>query len=148
MPCFLAGPKGSGLDKRQASLQLCIRADGEQLVRLAIIFRGTGKRVTEEEALLYRRLSRLIRVYWQVNNHLTGLLNSKLYNCLCVPVLSWLYFILALFSRMHGLTKLSCWLGLTNLSQICLPWEEKKFYLEWTITAPNKPRHSSRSYSK
>jgi hypothetical protein len=40
--------------------QLCIRVDGGQLVRLAIIFRGTGTRVSAEENL---ELSRLIRVY-------------------------------------------------------------------------------------
>ena len=33
---------GSGLDKRQATLQLCIRAEGQQTVKPAIIFRGKG----------------------------------------------------------------------------------------------------------
>ena len=33
---------GSGLDKRQATLQLCIKAEGEQTVKPAIIFRGKG----------------------------------------------------------------------------------------------------------
>ncbi|XP_028404065.1 tigger transposable element-derived protein 2-like [Dendronephthya gigantea] len=32
----------SGLDKRQATLQLCIRAEGEQNVKPAIVFRGKG----------------------------------------------------------------------------------------------------------
>ena len=39
---------GSGLDKRQATLQLCIRAEGQQTVKLAIIFRGKGNISTEE----------------------------------------------------------------------------------------------------
>ncbi len=32
----------TGLDKRQATLQLCIRASGEQKIKPAIIFRGKG----------------------------------------------------------------------------------------------------------
>ncbi|XP_014675269.1 PREDICTED: jerky protein homolog-like [Priapulus caudatus] len=32
----------TGLDKRQATLQLCIRAEGEQRVKPAIVFRGKG----------------------------------------------------------------------------------------------------------
>ena len=39
---------GSGLDKRQATLQLCIRAEGQQTVKPAIIFRGKGNISTEE----------------------------------------------------------------------------------------------------
>jgi len=41
-PNFILMPKGSGLDKRQCSIQLCIRAEGRQLVRPMVIFRGTG----------------------------------------------------------------------------------------------------------
>ena len=37
---------GSGLDKRQCTLQVCFRPTGKQL-GLAAIFRGTGKRNTE-----------------------------------------------------------------------------------------------------
>jgi hypothetical protein len=33
----------SGLDKRQATLQLCIRAEGEQNVKPALVFRGKGR---------------------------------------------------------------------------------------------------------
>ena len=32
----------SGLDKRQATLQLCIPAEGEQNVKPALVFRGKG----------------------------------------------------------------------------------------------------------
>ena len=64
-PCFIQMPHGSGLDKRQASLQLCIRAEGEQLVRIAIIMRGTGVRLCKEEKEAYARLRPFIAVYFQ-----------------------------------------------------------------------------------
>ena len=41
-PNFIRMPKGSGLYKRQCSIQLCIRAEGRQLVRPIAIFQGTG----------------------------------------------------------------------------------------------------------
>ena len=41
-PNFILAPHGSGLDKRQCSIVLCIRADGSQLVRPMLIMRGTG----------------------------------------------------------------------------------------------------------
>ena len=37
----------SSLDKRQAALQLCIRAKGQQNVKSAIVFRGKGNVSTE-----------------------------------------------------------------------------------------------------
>ena len=40
----------TGLDKRQATLQLCIRAEGEQNVKPAIVFRGKGNITSEEKA--------------------------------------------------------------------------------------------------
>ena len=40
---------GSGLDKRQATLQLCIKAEGEQTVKPAIIFRGKGNVLSAEQ---------------------------------------------------------------------------------------------------
>lgn len=40
----------TGLDKRQATLQLCIRAEGEQNVKPAIVFRGKGNIASEEKA--------------------------------------------------------------------------------------------------
>ena len=39
-PVFVRLPKGSGLDKRQASIQLCFRAAQPQIVRIAIICVG------------------------------------------------------------------------------------------------------------
>ena len=42
----------SGLDKRQATLQLCIRAEGQQNVKPAIVFLGKGN-VSAEEKVQY-----------------------------------------------------------------------------------------------
>ena len=39
----------SGLDKRQATLQLCIRAEGPQNVKPAVVFRGKGNVSAEEK---------------------------------------------------------------------------------------------------
>ena len=39
---------GSGLDKRQCTLQVCFRPSGEQ-PRIGIIFRGKGMRITDDE---------------------------------------------------------------------------------------------------
>ena len=44
-PVYMLMPKGSGLDKRQASIQAAIRAEGEQVVRPMLIVRGEGLRV-------------------------------------------------------------------------------------------------------
>jgi hypothetical protein len=66
-------PKGSGLDKRQATLQLCIRAEGEQLVNPAIIFRGRGLQIGLEELRAYSRLSGLVDVYFQPKAWADGL---------------------------------------------------------------------------
>ncbi len=71
-PCFNLTPKGSSLDKRQASLILCIRAEGEQLVRLGIIFRGTGQRISLEEEQAYRKLGNVLYIFWQVHQGLLG----------------------------------------------------------------------------
>jgi len=54
---------GSGLDKRQCTLQVCIRAEGEQ-PKLAIIFRGTGKGIKETERLAYHPD---VDIYFQKN---------------------------------------------------------------------------------
>lgn len=64
-PVFILMPRGSGLDKRQATIQLTIRAEGPQIVRCAIIFRGYGKRISAEERQLYADLSGLLVVYFQ-----------------------------------------------------------------------------------
>jgi len=67
-PCFILLPHGSGLEKRQASLQLCISPQGPQLVRLAIIFKGTGQHdLCAAEKCFYSNLSHLICVYFQPN---------------------------------------------------------------------------------
>jgi len=64
-PCFINGPKGASLSKIQATLQLCVRAEGEQIVRLAIIFHHTGQQLSEEEKNCYHAISHLVRVYFQ-----------------------------------------------------------------------------------
>jgi len=64
-PVFLRVPKGSGLDKRQASIQVCLRAEGEQVVRVALIFRGTGQRIQPQELHFYRQLRHMLVVYFQ-----------------------------------------------------------------------------------
>ena len=53
----------SGLNKRQCTLQVCFRPTGEQ-PRLAVIFHGTGKRVSEDEKAAYHHD---MDVYWQEN---------------------------------------------------------------------------------
>ena len=53
----------SGLDKRQATLQLCIRADGEQNVKPALIFRGKGRVAMAEKGKYDKRVD----VYFQQN---------------------------------------------------------------------------------
>ena len=42
---------GSGLDKRQATLQMRIGPEG--MSKLALIFRGTGKRISKDEIAAY-----------------------------------------------------------------------------------------------
>ena len=42
---------GSGLDKRQATLQICFSPEG--MVKPALIFRGKGKRISQDEVLAY-----------------------------------------------------------------------------------------------
>jgi hypothetical protein len=63
-PCYIFQPPGD-LDKRQASVQLCIRAEGDQIVRPALILRGTGMRMTQPERAVYELLSPFISVYFQ-----------------------------------------------------------------------------------
>ena len=54
---------GSGLDKRQCTLQVCFRPSGEQ-PRLGVIFRGTGKRISQDEKEAYHPD---VDVYYQEN---------------------------------------------------------------------------------
>ena len=69
--CRIAGPNTSGLDKRQATLQLWICADGNhQCVRPALIFRGSSgprsKVPWPNELAIYEELGN-IRVHFQKN---------------------------------------------------------------------------------
>ena len=52
----------SGLDKRQSTLQLCIRADREQNVKPALIFGGKGRVATEDKEKYDR-----VDMYFQQN---------------------------------------------------------------------------------
>ena len=54
---------GSGLDKRQCTLQICFSPDDTK-VRIAIIFRGKGKRICKDELEAYYKD---VDVYWQSN---------------------------------------------------------------------------------
>jgi hypothetical protein len=60
------------LDKRQASIQLCIRAEGQQLVRVGIIFRGRGRRLAAGELQVYDMLRPFLCVYFQPKAWLDG----------------------------------------------------------------------------
>ena len=54
------------LDTRQASVHLCIRAEGDQCVRVAVVFRGMGVRLKAVELAVYESLKALIAVYFQL----------------------------------------------------------------------------------
>ena len=58
--CWIACP-GSGLDKRQCSLQVCFSPENNQ-VRTEIIFRGTGKNISQSEK---RKYHKSVDVFWQ-----------------------------------------------------------------------------------
>lgn len=64
---------GSGLDKRQGTLQLCIKAEGEQTVKPAIIFRGKGN-ISIEQRNAY---DRNVDVYFQANAWMDAEVNIK-----------------------------------------------------------------------
>ena len=63
----------TGLDKRQATLQLCIRAEGEQNVKPAIIFRGKGNVTSAEKA----EYDKGVDVYFQVCAWMDSEVNMK-----------------------------------------------------------------------
>lgn len=69
-----------GLDKRQATIHLCIRAEGEQCVRAAIIFRGTGRRLSSEELAFYNSIKHLVAVYFQPKVSLISYLSAMIYS--------------------------------------------------------------------
>ncbi len=54
---------GPGLEKRQCALQVCFSPERPP-VRIAIIFRGKGKRISENEKMAYHQD---VDVYWQKN---------------------------------------------------------------------------------
>ena len=62
-PCYLVNPGPSGLDKRQFTLQLTLRADGQQLMPPYLLFRGVGEITPEERAALDECSE--IRCVWQ-----------------------------------------------------------------------------------
>ena len=64
---------GSGLDKRQAALQLCIKAEGEQTVKPAIIFRGKGNVLSAEQ----EKYDADVHVYFQSNAWMDAEVNLK-----------------------------------------------------------------------
>jgi hypothetical protein len=55
---------GSGLDKRFITIHLCIRAEGEQIIKPVVIFRGLGIRMSQEEINALNKLTN-IRWYFQ-----------------------------------------------------------------------------------
>ena len=57
------GQPGSGLEKRQCTLQICFRYGGPQ-PKIAVIFRGTGQRIRKEELDAFHPD---VDVYWQQN---------------------------------------------------------------------------------
>jgi hypothetical protein len=57
-------PRGD-LEKRQATVQLCIRAEGPQLCRAVLIIRGPGKKVSEAELAVFNALKPWITVYFR-----------------------------------------------------------------------------------
>ena len=48
-----AATPGSGLEKRQCNLQVCSSLNANTKVKIAIIFRGSGKRITNHEKQTY-----------------------------------------------------------------------------------------------
>ena len=57
------GQPGSGLEKRQCTLQLCLSPEDNH-VKAEIIFRGTGKRISPHEKAAYHKD---VAIFWQKN---------------------------------------------------------------------------------
>ena len=74
----------SGLDKRQATLQLMIRAEGEQTVKPTVVFRGAGK-VSLAEAEEY---DKRVHVLFQKNAWMDEATNMKWVNDVLIPGIS------------------------------------------------------------
>ena len=62
-PCWMWQP-GSGLEKRFITILLCIRAEGKQIIKPIVIFRGQGLRISEQEKAALDGLTN-IRWYFQ-----------------------------------------------------------------------------------
>ena len=73
----------SGLDKRQATLQLCIGADGEQNVKPALIFRGKGRVATEENEKYDKRVD----VYFQQDVWMDEEINMQWVQGTLIPII-------------------------------------------------------------
>ena len=71
----------SGLDKRQATLQLCIRAEGDQHVKPAIVFRGKGNMLSAEKA----RYDQDVDVYFQSCAWMDSQLNKEWLSRTLIP---------------------------------------------------------------
>ena len=74
----------SGLDKRQATLQLMIRAEGEQTVKPTVVFRGAGK-VSSAEVEEY---DKRVHVLFQKNAWMDEATNMKWVNEVLIPGIS------------------------------------------------------------
>jgi len=119
---WISAPRGVDPKKRFATLQLCIRAEGEQIVRLALIFRGEGRRLSQEEREHYHTLSSLIRVYFQV---------FIIYYTACLYVtVGWLF-----VSRGLGRTNMLCSTGAIS-SNLIQPQSMVRLFLRLTTMEP------------
>ena len=76
-------PPSSGLDKRQATLQLCFGADGEQNVKPALIFRGKGRVATEEK----EKYDKGVDVYFQQNAWMDEEINMQWVQGTLIPII-------------------------------------------------------------
>ena len=74
----------TGLQKRQATLQLCIRAGGEQNVKPAIIFRGKGNVCPAEKAMYDKGVD----VYFQKSAWMDSDLNMQCLSRTLLPAMS------------------------------------------------------------
>jgi hypothetical protein len=63
-PCLIKGVVSTGLSKRQCSIHLTIRAQGEQIVPPVIIFAGLGRGVCEDEIREWAKLNHVL-VFFQ-----------------------------------------------------------------------------------
>lgn len=77
----------AGLDKRQATLQLCIRATGVKNIKPALVFRGKGNVYNEEKKSMTKELMRIfsqmrgwtkkINMQWMKNILIPGIGDDK-----------------------------------------------------------------------